>query len=340
MVPAPVSSTTDLPFGPALAVVPTPAPAPSLAPSRTFVLVVAGLGGDPQHREHFRATALRIADGLSTQHGIPRADIAVLTEDKQSPPGVAGPSTQTELLHRLASIAREAGPDDRLLIILIGHGSGRGHESRVSLPGPDITAAGLAAALLPFEDRTVAIVNTASASGDFASVLAGPHRIIITATASPTERNETTFADRFADAIAEGGADTDKDGLLSLLEAYTYAHREVTRAYEKDNRLLTEHARLEDDGDGSGAADPGASNGDGALAKAFTFGGERAIARAAGDSMLVALLEQQKQLQQEIAALRARKNSMDSTDYEAQLESLLVRLAEVSSAARAREAKP
>ena len=53
-----------------------------------------------------------------------------------------------------------------------------------------------------------------------------------------------------ARALAEDGADLDKDERVSMLEAFTFARAEVGRVYERDNRLLTEHAMLDDDGDG------------------------------------------------------------------------------------------
>src|SRR3546814_10003928 len=56
---------------------------------------------------------------------------------------------------------------------------------------------------------------------------------------------------------------------LSLLEAFVYARREVQREYETTNRLQTEHAMLDDDGDGAGRADPSARGPDGTVANRF-----------------------------------------------------------------------
>ena len=60
------------------------------------------------------------------------------------------------------------------------------------------------------------------------------------------ERNEVRFGHWFAQAFAGGAADIDKDGALSLFEAYAYTVREVKREYESDNKLQTEHARITD----------------------------------------------------------------------------------------------
>ena len=103
-----------------------------------------------------------------------------------------------------------------MLLILIGHGSHAGSDSRFNLPGPDLTASELGIMLEPLKAKQVAIVNTASASGDFMPVLSARNRIVITATKSSFERNETLFPRHFVAAFATAGADTDKDERVSL----------------------------------------------------------------------------------------------------------------------------
>ena len=44
----------------------------------------------------------------------------------------------------VAGVAGKASAGDRVLLVLIGHGSHAGAESRLNLPGPDVTAAELA----------------------------------------------------------------------------------------------------------------------------------------------------------------------------------------------------
>src|SRR5690606_18811877 len=114
-------------------------------------------------------------------------------------------------------------------------------------PGPDITAEEFATMIAAFGDRPLAFVNTASASGDFADVLAGPNRTIITATRSGMERNETVFGRYFVEAFAQDDADADRDGRLTLTEVFDYALRETQRSYQMANRLQMENARIEGD---------------------------------------------------------------------------------------------
>ena len=92
----------------------------------------------------------------------------------------------------------------------------------------------------------------ASASGGFVPALAGKNRTIITATKTDGERNQTRFGEYFAAAFAGNAADadTDKDGRVSVLEAFLWARARTADSYSRDGQLLTEHAVLDDDGDG------------------------------------------------------------------------------------------
>jgi hypothetical protein len=167
-------------------------------------------------------------------------------------------------------------------VLLIGHGSAQGGEARFNLPGPDLTAADFGQLLARFSTQRVALVNAASASGDFVVALSAPNRTIITATRGASEKNETVFGGYFVKAFAGEVADTDKDGQVSLLEAFSYARREVERFYQSENRLQTEHALLDDNGDGEGSRDPDASATDGANARRFLLGLGRTDGRASG----------------------------------------------------------
>jgi hypothetical protein len=120
-----------------------------------------------------------------------------------------------------------------------------------------------------------------------------------------------------------------------MLEAFLFARRETGRIYESDNRLLTEHAVLDDNGDKQGSAAPGAEGDDGALAR-LLFLGPASAGVAASDSAGQRIEREARQLEASIAALRARKAGMKEDEYQAQLEALLVELALRNEALRAR----
>jgi hypothetical protein len=159
---------------------------------------------------------------------------------------ISGPETTAKLEKRLAG----ARPERSLWLVLIGHGTFDGREAKFNAEGPDFDAKQLAAWMAPLKQE-IAIIHCASSSGGFIRPLAGKGRIIITATKSPDEVFYARFGEHFAEAI--GGlpeADLDQDRQVSLLEAFRHASKAAATFYELEGRLATEHALIEDNGDG------------------------------------------------------------------------------------------
>jgi hypothetical protein len=309
--------------------------------AQTRLVIVTGLAGEPTYAESFNAWATALADAARSKYGLADSSVVWLAEDPARAPGkIAGKSTKETVERTLDGLASRMGPGEQLVLVLIGHGSSQGDGAKLNLPGPDLSAADLARALAKYAGRRVAVVVAASASGEFIQALSAPGRVVITATKSGFERNETLFGGEFVAAFTGDGADADKDGRVSLLEAFTYAAREVRRIYDEDNRLLTEHALLDDNGDKAGSGDPGATRGgDGALARSFFLTGAGAVASASSDPRAVALRKTKDSLEAKIGALKARKEAMDAKTYEAELERLLLDLASANKALKALEGK-
>lgn len=305
----------------------------------TRALVVVGLGGTAEYRARFGEVARDLHSALTERHGLDPAHVVVLAESVDVAPGIVRDrSTRENVTAALASMASAAGPEDRILVVLVGHGTAQGEQARFNLPGPDLSDQDFAVALSAFPSQTVAFVHTGSAGGGFVPALSGPRRIVLSATRSAREREATEFPRFFAEALAGDGADLDKDGATSLLEAFVYARSEVARHYTEEKRLLTEHALLDDDGDGVGSPDPSARGGDGVLAARFRFQGAATTAAAAsGDPVLARLVRERQQIQERIEALRASRASMTQERYDEALEALLVELALKTREIRARE---
>ncbi len=295
----------------------------------THILLVSGLGGDPRYTEAFHGWLSRFADAATEKHGIPPERITYLGERTDlDPTRIRARSTADNIRAALAEIAAAMAPVDDLVILLAGHGTFRNGTARFNIPGPDLTPADMAGLLTGLGDRRVTFVNTASASGPFVEALSGPNRTIIAATRTGRERNATRFGLHFVDAFADDGADVDKDSRVSMLEAFSYALREVQREYEGGNLLLTEHAVLDDNGDGEGSRKPDDPEGDGALARMVfltSIGGVRGDEAATPE--LRALHEEKAAIEARIAELRRVKAQMSQERYENELEELLVELA-------------
>jgi hypothetical protein len=302
--------------------------------AQTQALIVSGLGGEPRYQEAFARTALDLARAARERLGAAAEDVVVLAEDPGRGAGITGRSTTGEIATRLRALSERAAPGGILLVVLVGHGSAAGGEPRLNLPGPDLTARGLAEMLRPFSTQSIVVVNAASASGDWIEALSGPRRAILTATRSGLERDETHFAEHFAAALAADDADGDKDGRLSVFEAFEYARREVARLYQRDQRLQTEHALLDADGDKVGDRAPQPTAGDGAAAAAVFLTSSPAASGGSAPSGLAAVRDS---LQREVTLLRGRRSTMSAEEYDRRLEALLLELARVNREVRQRE---
>ena len=304
---------------------------------QSHLLVITGAAGEPKYAQQFHEWATKLMAAGLAKHGVLAANIVYLSGNPELGGMNAGRSTREAVQKAFADLDTRSRPGDNILIVLIGHGSAQAGAARFNLPGPDLTAAEYQKLLEPLTARKIGFVNTASASGAFVAALSAPGRTLVTATRSGMEGNETVFARFFADAYAGDGADTDKDNKVSLLEAYTFAARETERWYNEQNRLLTEHAQLDDDGDGKGAAKPDGRAGDGMVARTLVLGGIPAA--VAANPALKALYDERKALEEKVATLRSMKASMDAAIYERELEKLLVELAEKNQQIRQAEGK-
>ncbi len=318
------------------------APSPAAA-QELHVIVVTGLGGEPRYREAFHRWAVEILDAARDRLGVsPERTIYLGERTELDPERMRDRSTRENVASALREIAGRSRPGDRVLVVLIGHGTASQDGARFNLPGPDPSAAEWGGMLAALEGREVALVNTASASGDFIPAVAGEGRIVVTATRSGREQNETVFPRFFAAALTDTGADLDKDGQVSLLEAFEYTRQEVARFYREEGRIQTEVALLDDTGDGVGSRAPGVDGDDGARARAFRMGGVGAAAAGAvaDDPALAPLLERRRELEDRVVALRGERETLGEAEYERRLEELLIDLALVSREIRERGGSP
>lgn len=309
-------------------------PAAAQSNPRTHVLIISGVGGDSARSDRFMRLALDASAALRTRFGIPDEHITLLAEyPAREPRIVRDRATRDAVRTALTRIAGQADATDRVLILFIGHGSSQSGRSQLALVGPDLSAQDFAALLAPIRANPVAVVLAASASGDFVRALSAPGRVIISATKSGAEQNESLFGDHFVTALGSDAADANKDSRVSLLELFTYARREVAREYENSNRMLTEHAILDDDGDGTGRGDPAASGSDGALAAKTTMARAGTVV-ASDDPRAAPFLRRREAVERQIDSLRAQRERLSAAEYDRRLEDLVVQLAQINRALR------
>jgi hypothetical protein len=285
--------------GPELA----PPPLTSKAAATTGVrrcLIICGLPGDGEHRKLFGETLELLHSGLTKHHGFAAQNVYILwgdkTKDKDSTAvranrGVATRETITNAANMLHKVLQ---PDDTFWVFVLGHAHYDGRYSWLNVAGDDLHQLEFGRLFEGLRCREQVFFLTTAASGFYLKPLAAPGRIVISATEPDLEVNETLFPHKLARGIATPPAlaefDIDGDKQATLLDLYLWTARETTQEYVTGELLATEHALIDDNGDGRGTEvqidylseelggrkragrDPPASlKGDGALAQRIPF---------------------------------------------------------------------
>ena len=281
----------------------------------TYYVTVAGLGGEPDYEQRFIATANELDKIFRTADG---AHVYTL---------VGKQANRAGLTNVLGSVAREAKPEDDLILTLIGHGSFDGTEYKFNLIGPDISASELAALCDRVPARRELVVNTTSASGGSMAALQRPGRAVIAATKSGTEKNATVFARYWMEALGDPTTDVDKSGSVSALETFRYADRKTAAFYESQKRLATEHAVFEDTGHGEPVRASESREREGALMASISVVRIGSAQAAMNDPAKRDLVLKKEDIEEKIDALKYQKAAMEPGEYKQKLTELLIQLA-------------
>ena len=265
-------------------------------------MIVGGLGGEPKYQETFDKEVQQLAAVARRTTGDAR--VAVLSGEH---------ATKAAVEKLLGSERAKVKASDTFALILVGsrqlrrraiqaESAGTGHRRRRALEAARRDPA-----------RSQLIVEYDERERRDAREWAGNGRMLITATRSGFERNATHFAEHWAKALADGSADVDKNGVITAQEAFDYASREVADGFSKAGTLATEHPQLKGDG-------------------AARFVVARLQSAPLPSTPELAALDRQKSaLEDKIADLRQRRESMAPDAYLNELQGLLVQLADVQA---------
>ncbi len=304
----------------AMAATPASSPTKEEANDRATVLVIAGAPGEAEFAPDI-SLQLEAWAKVSTQAGAKHI-------------AIDGSETDRERVKSALEAELKTGPGE-LWIVLVGHGTFDGKEAKLNLKGPDLSAADLSDWLKPFQ-RPLAVIDTTSSSAPFLAKLTGPKRVVVSATRSGNEQNYARFGKFLAEAVGDPKSDLDKDGQISLLESYLSASHRTTDFYKTEGRLATEHALIDDTGDGMGTpaewfrgviATKRAKDGaplDGLRAHQFHL-----VRSVAEQQLTPETRARRDQLEQQIAALREKKEKLNEDKYFLELEKLMLDLARI-----------
>lgn len=306
------------------------------AEPRHDVLVVVGAPGTPEFAPGFIRAAERWREACAA------ADAACTVIGPTTTTATPATPSADSTLDRNAITAWFSDLDPTsprpVWFVYLGHGTWDGREARLNLRGADLMGTELKLLLTRLASRPAVIIHGGSASGPLVPLLAAPSRVVVTATSTGDEVNYARFGERLAEVIGApaGEGDLDMDGQVSVLEAFVAAARGVELFYAGEGRLSTEHALIEDNGDGRGT--PAAFFQGARLARRASDNSEPDGTRARRISLLESAVEralsdeqraQRDLLERELETLRARRAAMAETDYLHELERILRQIGEI-----------
>ena len=298
--------------------------------SQKAALIVVGPSVGEKTTLSFRQWGATLYDLLLTEYGYLSANIRLLyvngDEDKFLGERVDGNADLETLEIEIKALSKKLSPGDQVSIFLIGHGTGSGVEAKFNIVGPDITGSYFDNLLMDFSDQDLVVVDTTSASYGFARALSARGRVVVSATRSASEKYDPVFAQYFVSGLKNHNADRDKNGRVSVFEAFYYARLNVMSHYENLDRLASEHAGLDDNGDDIFSATLGFDDLDGRLAEIAY------VDASVLNGKPLSLAEQELQLkvqllERKVFNLRARKVDLLEDKYWLEMEALLIDLA-------------
>ena len=220
------------------------------------VLIIGGAAGEKSFYDAFWNATSRFHQLLTDDYGYTPEQITFLFEDMDASGESGIVDTESKREHVLAAfteLAETVQPSDQFLIFMLGHASrtGRG-DLKFNLRGRDITEAEYVTLINSIPAERQILIFGFPYSGKLVRQLSKSGRIILTSS-SPNEGYslQAGFGDVFVDAFFSAANDTNRDGDISLLEAFLSLQTQTKAFYETDGNVQSEHPHLDDNGDGN-----------------------------------------------------------------------------------------
>jgi hypothetical protein len=245
-------------------------------------------------------------------------------------------ATRDNVRATLTKLAQDMKREDVALIVLFGHSTFDGVDAKFNLVGPDLEATEWERLVNALPGRVV-FVNTTAASAPFMKRLASNGRVVITATDNPAQRYQTVFPEFFSQAFEAADVDLDKDGRVSIWEAFAYASQQVKQYYRQRGQLSVERPVLDDTGDGVGkeSGEPGS---DGSIASRTFLDNSDDPGTGTGPA-LSELINRRNTLEADFDDLKRKRTFMPAGDYEKQRDQLLIEISRISHEIRLEQRK-
>lgn len=302
-----------------------------------YAVILAGAAAEEKYANQIHHWALRLHDILTIDYGYrPEQIVLLMGQDDTDDARISGPCRRESIQNKLQDLRKVLQPGDQVFFFLLGHGTSNAEAAKFVINGPDISGQDFNPILETLSEQDIVLLNMTSSSFPFCTALSGPGRVIVSATRSRAEKYNTVFAQYFIAALDGHAGDRDKNRRVSIWEAFRFAAKNVDKWYADQNRIPTEHAVLDDNGDGIFSIDPNPVKNDGRLAQiayldlisAESTGNE--IPTGVEVTLMRDLTAKARDLERSVFLLRNRKAELSQEFYQKEMEVLLIELARIS----------
>ena len=221
----------------------------------TYAVMVSGINKDPNEQQAKDRAITNLRNVLLNNAGIKPDRLGILTGSDSPTYKGSNLSTADNLKKQMNTFAAAIRPADRLIFYYVGQANIVADKLRLNLPGTDITHEQLAEWINEVKPSSMLIILDCPGAGLAVKALTGKNRIIIGA-CTDEQRYSTQFSQYFIPALTDLRSDGDSDGKVSVLEAFTFAAKQLDDSYRRRNLLQTETPILEDNADGVSSLQP------------------------------------------------------------------------------------
>jgi hypothetical protein len=232
--------------------------------SERWLLICCGLPGDEEHRALLTKACRDLISAAEPLLGVTSARLRVLVGDDEMQDAISDVAKNIEVCTKasvktaIEELNERVPQDAACWIVLLGHAHLYGQRCQFNVSGEDIDQKAFGEWSNQLTCREQVFLITLPVSGFWIRPLRAPSRVVISATEADLEFTGTEMPYALADVLSGNGAhaaleDHDADGSVSLLDLYIAVNLEIHGRFKARERLQTEHAQLDDNGDGRGS---------------------------------------------------------------------------------------
>ena len=183
----------------------------------------------------------RFVKVLTDKAKVPAQNIRVLAEKadpKATPAVVTGTLENVRIAFQ--QLSKELRAKDQFILFIVGHGTVTEPVGKLCLPGEDLKATTLADLLDDLPTRRIVVFNCASGGAEFLEKYSSLRRVVVSACGTTGQGNQSYFAEFLLLAFEGKKADANKDGVITVLEAFNRAAHQCINWYHRQYKVPKE----------------------------------------------------------------------------------------------------